>query len=323
MSDKSDIAAVLRNEKRWAVVASDAVQFLRELPDGCVNCCVTSPPYFNLRDYGVDGQIGLEPTPVEYISRLVEVFREVRRTLADDGTCWINIGDSYNNFRSQMGPGQAVHGRDKLNGKPPPESGRRGWAALKEKDRMGIPHRLVFALQDDGWYWRDEIVWHKSCPMPESITDRCTKAHEFVFLLTKSPSYHFDADAIAEKAVSVGGGACFGRVSDEKGAKAAGQGARYYDRPKYETKNKRSVWTVNPQSYPGAHFAVMPEELVRPCLLAGCPQGGVVLEPFVGSGTVPAVAVDLGLRTIGCDLNPEYISLATRRLQSTNPPLFV
>lgn len=283
-----------------------------------VQTCVTSPPYYGLRDYGHEGQIGLEETPEQYITAMVEVFRCVWDVLADDGTLWLNIGDSYNNFRSQMGPGQAVHGRDKLNGKPDVNSKKRGVDGLKEKDLIGIPWMLAFALRADGWYLRQDIIWNKPNPMPESVQDRCTKAHEYIFLMSKSQKYYYDTEAIQEQAERPKGpgnithayqnGAIYGLP--EKSSCQSGLlniGAR-------ETRNKRSVWTVTTKPYAGAHFAVFPSDLIEPCILAGAPVGGIVLDPFMGSGTTAQVAQDLGRKYIGCELNLDYKALQNKRL---------
>jgi DNA modification methylase len=303
--------------------------------------CVTSPPYFGLRDYGHPGQIGLEQTPDEYIAAMVEVFRCVRDVLADDGTLWLNIGDSYNNFRSTMGPGQAVHGRA-LRGKPAPESKARGVQGLKEKDLIGIPWMLAFALRADGWYLRQDIIWHKPNPMPESVTDRCTKAHEYIFLLSKSERYYFDSEAIAQplaetsKARLAQPNLANQRGSDRVPGKTNGTmkavgprfgGNKYGDDDREESRtksgnewkgssgkaNKRSVWTVATQPYSGAHFATYPPELIEPCILAGSRPGDTVLDPFMGSGTTAQVAQDLGRNAIGCELNPQYLSLQRER----------
>jgi DNA modification methylase len=278
--------------------------------------CVTSPPYFGLRDYGHDGQIGLEQTPDEYIKVMVEVFRCVWDVLADDGTLWLNIGDSYNNFRSQMGPGQAVHGRDKLNGKPDVNSKKRGVDGLKEKDLIGIPWMLAFALRADGWYLRQDIIWHKPNPMPESVGDRCTKAHEYIFLMSKSQKYYYDAKAIQEPLADET------RTNFQSGSRSNGINKDRNDndlseRSKsavYELRNKRSVWTVPVKPYAGAHFAVFPTELIEPCILAGAPVGGIVLDPFMGSGTTAQVAQNLGRQYLGCELNPDYKPLQNKRL---------
>jgi len=272
--------------------------------------CVTSPPYFGLRDYGHDGQIGLEQTPEEYIKAMVEVFRCVRDVLADDGTLWVNIGDSYNNFRSQMGPGQAVHGRDKLNGKPDVKAKKRGVDGLKEKDLIGIPWMLAFALRANGWYLRQDIIWHKPNPMPESVRDRCTKAHEYVFLLSKSERYFFDSEAMKEPAVC---DRMRGPALHRDAVSTNGNGGLSRREPQ-ETRNRRSVWTVATRPYKGAHFATFPTELIEPCVLAGSKEGDFVLDPFMGSGTTAAVAMRLGRKYLGCELNPEYGPLQQERI---------
>ena len=245
--------------------------------------CVTSPPYFGLRDYGHDGQIGLEETPEQYISAMVEVFRCVWDVLEDDGTLWLNIGDSYagNNSRaSNNGRAGFGNAREKVV--------NRTGEGLKTKDLIGIPWMLAFALRADGWYLRQDIIWHKPNPIPESVQDRCTKSHEYIFLLSKSQKYHFDHVAIKQPMKGDG-------ESDEMA-------------------NKRSVWTVPVKPYLGAHFAVFPTELIEPCILAGAPVGGIVLDPFMGSGTTAQVAQDLGRQYIGCELNPEYGKLQKKRI---------
>jgi len=273
--------------------------------------CVTSPPYYGLRDYGHDGQIGLEATPEEYIKSMVEVFRCVWDVLEDDGTLWLNIGDSYCGTGSKgewVDPknpegrnGQAVSKTQKL-------------AGYKSKDLIGIPWMLAFALRADGWYLRQDIIWHKPNPMPESVQDRCTKAHEYIFLLSKSSKYYYDADAIKEDAVTAGNiSASFqGRQGTaEYHAQSGGVGS---DAKEYIHKNKRSVWTIPVKPYAGAHFAVFPQELIEPCILAGAPVGGVVLDPFMGSGTTAQVAQDLGRKYLGCELNPDYKPLQDKRI---------
>ena len=300
------------------VLVGDCLASLRTLPDQSVHTCVTSPPYFGLRDYGVDGQIGLEDTPDAFVSRLVEVFREVRRVLRDDATLWLSLGDSYgrNPAKGQHKPGQsggkhaAVYNRGK---------GRASATALgdsvKEKDLIGIPWRVAFALQADGWYLRQDIIWSKPNPMPESVRDRCTKAHEYVFLLSKGPRYYFDSDAIKEPGVIPAG---------TKGAK--GSAARAAQRgvnsrpPEYKVydgmRNRRSVWTVTTKPFKGAHFATFPPDLIEPCILAGCPPGGTVLDPFGGSGTTAGVALKHGRNAILCELNPDYAALVKARVDS-------
>jgi DNA modification methylase len=284
--------------------------------------CVTSPPYYGLRDYGHEGQIGLEETPEEYIKAMVEVFRCVWDVLEDDGTLWLNIGDSYArngggveskmNTVHKMGVGQKATylagGMQSINKVP---------EGLKSKDLIGIPWMLAFALRADGWYLRQDIIWHKPNPMPESVQDRCTKAHEYIFLLSKSQKYYYDADAIKEAAIfpddkrrplgSKGAWQMDGRKQRENGGGVA------YDHDT-EKRNKRSVWTVTTKPYDGAHFAVFPSDLIEPCIMAGAPVGGIVLDPFMGSGTTAQVAQSLGRQYLGCELNPEYKPLQDKRL---------
>jgi DNA modification methylase len=267
------------------IIPGDCIAGLRTLPDASVHCCVTSPPYWGLRDYGHDGQIGLESTPEAYVARMVEVFREVRRVLRDDGTCWVNLGDSYaggGGFspdapcnvkrREMLADGQSRHGsfaicdrqhtRNKSGGIKP-----QGF--IKPKDLVGIPWRVAFALQADGWWLRQDIIWHKPNPMPESVTDRCTKSHEYVFLLTKSERYYYDAEAVSEAAsqpyvISCKTGQHKSQVYKHAGTLGSNQGAA--------SRNRRSVWTITTKPYSGAHFAVMPADLVEPCIKAGCPE---------------------------------------------------
>lgn len=311
------------------ILEGDCRDRLRELPDGSVNTCVTSPPYFGLRDYGHEGQMGLEPTPDEFVSGMVEVFREVRRVLRDDGTLWLNIGDSYagswGNYGGQnrgKGDGQreinsgslidnpAYHGTERL--RPPTSNKIEG---VKPKDLIGIPWMLAFALRADGWYLRQDIIWSKPNPMPESVRDRCTKAHEYLFLLSKGPRYYFDAEAIAESSVKFANEGPRGRTKqDGEGyddAKARGFGNQCQVT---ETRNKRSVWEVTTQPFKGAHFATFPPALIEPCIKAGCPEGGTVLDPFFGAGTTGLVADRLGRDCIGIELNPEYAEIARNRL---------
>ncbi len=279
--------------------------------------CVTSPPYYGLRDYGHDGQIGLEETPEEYIAAMVDVFRCVWDVLADDGTLWLNIGDSYYNYRP--GKGQALVKQSVANSDQdlPQTCARRGnkLEGLKEKDLIGIPWMLAFALRADGWYLRQDIIWHKPNPMPESVQDRCTKAHEYIFLLSKSHKYHYDHEAIKEEAISAGiiGGSFQGRQGGaEYHTQSGGVGS---EAKEYLNKNKRSVWTIPVKPYEGAHFAVFPQDLIEPCILAGAPIGGIVLDPFMGSGTTAQVAQHLGRQYLGCELNPEYKPLQEKRLR--------
>jgi len=286
-----------------------------------VQTCVTSPPYFGLRDYGHEGQIGLESTPEAYIAAMVEVFRCVRDVLADDGTLWLNIGDSYARNAGDdskkdprsINTGQAsvvASGAAKKGNNRPPDG-------LKPKDLIGIPWMLAFALRADGWYLRQDIIWHKPNPMPESVRDRCTKAHEYIFLLSKSQRYYFDSEAIAEPAIHAGkvvtnDNGKNGQMGDfgaTRGGFMKPEGVTVKD-----TRNKRSVWTVTTKPYKGAHFATFPPDLIEPCILAGSRQGDVVLDPFMGSGTTAQVAVQHGRQYLGCELNPAYEAMQQERL---------
>ena len=282
-----------------------------------------------LQCYFEPAEIGLEETPDAFVQKLVEVFREVKRVLRDDGTCWVNLGDSYYNYRPGKGQALAKQSCASNDQDLPQSCARRGnkLDGLKEKDLIGIPWRVAFALQADGWYLRQDIIWHKPNPMPESVTDRCTKAHEYIFLLSKSARYYFDAEAINEAATNAGKRVSLGSKSFSKGqATAAGIPASgnglsdHYDVA--ETRNRRSVWTVTTKPYKGAHFATFPPDLIRPCILAGCPNGGVDLDPFGGSGTTAEVAMEEGRNAILCELNPEYIPLINQRLSKVQPSLF-
>jgi DNA modification methylase len=279
--------------------------------------CVTSPPYYGLRDYGHEGQIGHEDTPEEFIKQLVEVFQCVWDVLEDDGTLWVNIGDSYCNSNgfARASPEYQREGRNNM-----PANDRKldklHATGLKTKDLIGIPWMLAFALRADGWYLRQDIIWHKPNPMPESVQDRCTKAHEYIFLLTKSQKYYYDHEAIKDP------------VKDDWGTRDRANG-KYHNEgtglqphsgleKSYEMANKRSVWSVPVKPYTGAHFAVFPSELIEPCILAGAPVGGIVLDPFMGSGTTAQVSQDLGRQYLGCELNPEYGKLQKKRTAQTS-----
>ena len=329
----------------------DALQVLRGLGAATVDCCVTSPPYWGLRDYGAEGQLGLEPTPDEYVDAMVAVFREVRRVLRPEGTCWLNLGDSYSS--NPKGPGgddssTLTTSGTRVQRERHLTAGRA--TGVKIKDLVGIPWRVAFALQADGWYLRCDIIWAKPNPMPESVTDRPTRAHEYVFLLTRSPRYFYDAAAIAEPAEWARWGAqtvkkkmpgagswlrdktkseldAIARPRHRKqdqlgeireslrgGDTASGFNDRWGNGDNPKERNKRSVWEIATRAYPDAHFAVFPEDLVEPCILAGCPEGGTVIDPFMGSGTTALVARRLGRRSIGIELNPEYAKLAAKRL---------
>ena len=346
----------------------DCLDLLRQMPDESVNCCITSPPYWGLRDYGTgkweggdstcshkrdskqseltqtghrnlegavgdgiykdickrcgavrkDSQIGLELTPQEYVEKMVAVFAEVKRVLRKDGTLWLNLGDTYSAQRWTK-KGETKTPAQPLNGMsdtwraiaPTKESG------LPDKNLVGIPWRVAFALQADGWYLRQDIIWHKPNPMPESVKDRCTKAHEYIFLMSKSANYHFDSKAISEKANYAGKSRGISKnISPEKITDFGGKTI-------YEKRNKISVWTVNTRSYPEAHFATFPKELIEPCVLAGCPKDGIILDPFGGSGTTGQVALENGRNAILFELNPKYIEIAKQRIRQVQPPLFV
>jgi DNA modification methylase len=300
----------------WRVMTGDVRERLAELPASSARCCVTSPPYWGLRDYGMSDQIGLETTPDLYVAHIVDVFREVKRVLSDDGTLWLNLGDSYAHSLRQS--------ENKAGDKQNTNQGsiRRGFApnmtGCKEKDLMGIPWMVAFALRADGWYLRQEIIWHKPNPMPESVTDRCTKAHESLFLLAKRQSYFFDSEAMQEKGIYPAGTmAAKGSVTRTKTPFVNGRPPEYKE---YDgMRNKRSVWTVTTKPYPEAHFATYPEELIEPCILAGSAIGDTVLDPFTGSGTTGAVAIRHQRNFIGTELNPAYVELARKRINSVAP----
>ena len=284
-----------------------------------VQTCVTSPPYFGLRDYGHDGQIGLEQKPDEYVAKLVEVFRCVRDVLADDGTVWLNMGDSYARQVGKVSE-QSRHwdGRDRDPGAMHATRHVDNMPGYKPKDLIGIPWMLAFALRADGWYLRQDIIWHKPNPMPESVRDRCTKAHEYIFLLSKSERYFFDSDPIREPIKPTNTGYIQARARTASGA-LGGQNKNNFETRAYsEIKgaNRRSVWTVNTKSYKGAHFATFPPDLIEPCILAGSRAGDTVLDPFMGSGTTAAVAIKHGRKYRGCELNPEYKPLQDERIKN-------
>ena len=307
------------------------------MPENSVQTCVTSPPYWGLRDYGHDGQIGLESTPEAYVERMVEVFREVRRVLRDDGTLWLNLGDSYAGYwgdskareegRHSSADTNGWTNGFNMNARPSFDQFRS--SGIKPKDLVGIPWRVALALQADGWWLRQDIIWHKPNPMPESVTDRCTKAHEYVFLITKSARYFYDSEAIKEpcsedmqfrasRGYTRGGN---GKVDASRQDAETLRGDHAKAINAEDGRNRRSVWTITTKSYRGAHFATFPEALVEPMILAGSPEDGLVLDPFTGSGTTGAVALRLGRNFVGCDLNPEYVRLAESRLRGEAPPV--
>jgi len=323
-----------RNAAAWLrsiaceIHLGDCIESMKLMPEKSVHTCVTSPPYFGLRDYGADGQIGLEDTPEAFVARLVDVFREVRRVLRDDGTLWLNLGDSY---AAQRGgthqPAETLAGgrngiskdgnrvnRSRHDGYNPTRNASA--IGLKHKDLIGIPWRVAFAMQADGWYLRQDIIWSKPNPMPESVTDRCTKAHEYVFLFSKSAKYYFDNQAIKEPAAK----SSISRLAQSTLANQVGS-ARVPGKTNGNMKavggklrNKRSVWTVTTKPFKGAHFATFPPDLIEPCILAGSPQNGVVLDPFGGSGTTAGVAIKHGRKAVLCELNPEYTALVPARI---------
>ena len=304
------------------ILIGDCRNLLREMAEKSVHTCVTSPPYFGLRDYGMDDQIGLEQTPEAFVAEMVAVFREVKRVLRDDGTLWLNLGDSY------AGSGKGRNGDGSPNVDPLSKQATSAGTIignlikshtpnLKPKDLIGIPWRVAFALQADGWYLRQDIIWHKPNPMPESVTDRCTKAHEYIFLLSKSPQYYFDHEAIKEPVAN----SSISRLSQNNLPNQLGS-----DRVPFKTngtmkavgnteiRNKRSVWTITTKPFKGAHFATFPPDLIEPCILAGCPEGGTVLDPFGGAGTTGLVASNHNRNSILCELNPKYAQLALDRI---------
>lgn len=295
------------------ILNGDCLEMLKTLPENSIDCCVTSPPYYALRDYGVDGQIGLEGTPEKYIERLTEVFMEVYRVLKPEGTLWLNIGDSYwgggwrnAEFNEHSGDIQKGSKGTYCGDTMPACKGKVG--VYKPKDLIGIPWMLAFSLRNAGWYLRQDIIWHKPNPMPESVTDRCTKSHEYIFLLSKSQKYYFDYESIQEKAKYP-----FDNRG-ERGDSRRGTQMNSMSGQTGEIRNKRDVWTVNTKPCKEAHFATYPEELVAPCILAGCPKDGIVLDPFMGSGTTAIVARCLERNYIGIELNPEYVHMAERRI---------
>ena len=332
------------------IINGNSLEVLKSLPDNSIDCCVTSPPYYALRDYGCDGQIGLEETPEKYIERLCDVFSEVRRILTPEGTLWLNIADSYwgggwrnAQFNEHSGDIQKGSKGTYCGLSLPACKGKVG--EYKPKDLIGIPWMLAFALRSQGWYLRQDIIWHKPNPMPESVTDRCTKSHEYIFLLSKSQRYYFDYEAIQEEATGYDGR----KDTMMKGSKkydtqimpnqsVQSMAKNGHERWKFKSKNcqcdgqqpnseagitddvypvrnKRDVWQVNTKPCKEAHFATYPFELIKPCILAGCPENGIVLDPFMGSGTTAIVARSLNRNYLGVELNPEYIKIAHKRLE--------
>lgn len=333
------------------IYLGDALEVLKTFPDESIDCCITSPPYYGLRDYGVNDQIGLEDSPELFIARLVAIFAEVRRVLKEEGTLWVNIGDSY----AGSGKGRYKDGhcdtkgwkQDSNKGTIVGKLSKTRAGELKPKDLIGIPWMLAFALRSRGWFLRQDIIWYKPNPMPESVRDRCTKAHEYIFLLSKSSHYYFDSEAIAEPVADATVKRLAQDIDAQKGAVWPGYEARlkakapryggnkYTATPDkfYRTKsgnayqprakrNKRDVWTVSTKACKEAHFATFPPDLIQPCILAGCPEGGIVLDPFMGSGTVGIVSRQLYRNYVGCELNPEYQKMAERRIANDGENLF-
>lgn len=309
------------------ILTGDCREVLKGLPDESVHCVVTSPPYWGLRDYGVDGQIGLEGKPEEFVAALVECFRAIRRVLRPDGTLWLNLDDSY------ATDAKGVRGVDKstLSGgggyqaTAHPPGLQRAWRTsewkLKRKDLTGIPWRVALALQEDGWWLRCDVVWAKDSCMPERVFDRPTRAHEYLFLLSKSERYHYDADAVREETAE----STKARLAQDVAAQAGSARVpgktngpmRAVGEP--DSRNMRSVWRINPGGFSEAHFATFPPELAERCIKAGCPQGGTVLDPFGGAGTVGLVADRLQRDAILIELNPEYAAMAERRIRGDAP----
>lgn len=326
---------ILTQMPNHTILLGDCIEGMKSLPEGCIHTCITSPPYFGLRSYdGGDKEIGQEGTVDSYVAKMVEVFREVKRILRDDGTVWLNLGDSYMSATCVPPPQTVANGCNR--GMPTDfiPANRQKQNGLKQKDLIGIPWRVAFALQDDGWYLRQDIIWHKPNPMPESVEDRCTKAHEYIFLLSKKPRYYYDHEAIKEPLAdaSIGRAERKQRLIDRTGVGTLGKQVENGVDPKHGyaglamgrngktgysddgKRNKRSVWTVTTRSFRGAHFATFPKDLITPCVLAGSPVGGTVFDPFTGSGTTAVVAMNNGRNFIGTELNPEYVKLAEGRI---------
>lgn len=341
------------------IICGDCLEVMKGMPDKCVDCCITSPPYWGLRDYGVEGQLGLESTPEEYVSKMVTIFHEVKRALRDDGTLWLNLGDTYGTgTRADRRPGNKLLGKGTAKAQG---IQRHGYEA---KQLVGIPWRVAFALQADGWYLRSDIIWHKPNPMPESVKDRPTKAHEYIFLMSKSQRYFYDHEAIKEKASpDTHARYARGRSDHHKWADGGpgnqtiaksfnhmlepgvnpkarlaapvgwntGPGSHTTLTGRYQPKqnpsfsaavkdivdfrNKRSVWNVATQPFKEAHFATFPPKLIEPCILAGCPESGIVLDPFMGAATTAVTALDLGRQYIGIEISPEYCAIAEERIR--------
>ena len=324
----------MSESKAWKIIEGNCIEGMKSMPEGCVHTCVTSPPYFGLRNYnGGTDEIGCESSPEEFVEKMVEVFREVRRVLRDDGTVWLNLGDSYASNGCYINSWlEKEHNKDKkhLHTKnhdryEDRKAFRGGRYGIKAKDLMGVPWRVALALQEDGWYLRQDIIWSKPNPMPESVEDRCTKSHEYIFLLTKKPKYYYDNEAIKEPMSESSVSRLQQNTQSQIGSTIANGGAKTNGNMKAVgdftsgLKNKRSVWSVTVKPFRGAHFATFPKELILPCVLAGSPKGGVVFDPFTGSGTTAVVALENGRSFIGCELNPDYIKIAENRITEEVP----
>ncbi|MBW1779358.1 MAG: site-specific DNA-methyltransferase [Deltaproteobacteria bacterium] len=318
------------------IINADVLTGLGQIDDDSVHCVVTSPPYWGLRDYGVEGQLGIEVTYEEHIKRMVEVFTEVRRVLRKDGTLWLNYGDCYATGAGKVGdhPGggrqgakwkgnrgthtaenSGKHGPSLKAMGPRTQPNRMPQKGLKPKDLVGMPWRVAFALQADGWWLRSDIIWHKPNPMPESVTDRPTKAHEYLFLMAKSKRYYYDHEAVKEPTVGRNHHDTTGCGNSSPGQTDQAGNRKRTDKEVALKRNRRDVWAIATRSYTGAHFATFPPKLVEPCILAGCPEGGIVLDPFMGSGTTGSVALVEGRRFIGIELNADYCALARERIR--------
>ena len=330
--------------KDYEIITGEALEVLSNMNSDSANTCVTSPPYYGLRDYGAEGQIGHEKSPEEYVSKLVKIFREVKRVLKDDGTLWLNLGDSY----AGSGKGawnNRTKGKESYNVRTDNAIATmpKSWSGLKAKNLIGIPWRVALAIQADGWILRQDIIWHKPNAMPESVKDRCTKSHEYIFLFSKRPKYYFNAESIAEPVAESTIKRLFPGIHNQEGSsRAIGKtnrnmkavaprygGKKYTEMPNkfHRTKsgnmydfrplrNKRDVWTVSTVPFKEAHFATFPPELIRPCILAGSREGDIVLDPFSGSGTTGAVSVEEGRRFTGIEINPEYVSMSKERIRN-------
>lgn len=304
------------------IYCGNCVEVLKTFSDKSINCCITSPPYYGLRDYGVSGQIGNEDTPEQYIEKLVNVFKEVRRILKDDGVLWLNLGDSWAGSNQGAGTKNLTkkqasnHGTNYMN-TDTHKSKLSKLIGYKPKDLIGIPWMAAFALREAGWYLRQDIIWAKGNPMPESVKDRCTKSHEYIFLLSKSRKYYFDYESIKEPAVTQPKA----RDKNKEGYQADypkgdrfSSGERVYGAD--GMRNKRDVWNVNIKPCKEAHFATFPDTLIEPCVLAGCPEGGIILDPFMGAGTTGIVSKRNNRNYVGIELNPNYIQIAENRIKN-------